>query len=188
MSKETLSEIIFEEFCVKENLVFDKIPVSTEATPDYKIIVGNDAVIFEIKEIRADKRFQEEGVSSRKPGQHVRAKIHEARKQAKASSKQDKPFVLIVYNNLDPWQLFGTESHDFIVGMYGDMTLLFDKSNNALDSFYGKNKSLALEKNTSFSAVGHMIKRESISIILYENPYAKNKLPILPSCFCVAPF
>jgi hypothetical protein len=38
-------------------------------------------------------------------------------------AKQGIPSVLLVYNNLDPLHLFGTEDHDFIAAMYGEYTL-----------------------------------------------------------------
>ena len=52
-------------------------------------------------------------------GDHIRSKIAEARRQVQYGAKQGIPSVLLVYNNLDPIHLFGTEDQDFISAMYG---------------------------------------------------------------------
>ena len=71
-------------------------------------------------------------------------------------------------------QMYGTEQHDFLAAMYGEMTLVFDrKEGKAVEYYYGKNKALDWNKNTSFSAVGFLRKNNSGSeIILYENAYS----------------
>jgi hypothetical protein len=43
---------------------------------------------------------------------------------------------LLVYNNIDPLYMSGTEDMDFIAAMYGEYTLLLDtKTLTTIDSF-----------------------------------------------------
>lgn len=59
-------------------------------------------------------------------GDHVRAKINEARKQVKVALNNRSPGILLIYNNLGPREAFGTEQHDFIAAMYGGPTVVFN--------------------------------------------------------------
>lgn len=95
-------------------------------------------------------------------------------------------FSLLMYNNLDPWQGFGTEQHDFIDAMYGERTVVFDKKKNTItDSFQEGNRSLEENKNTPFSAVGLLYKtKDRAGVHVYENVFAKNPLDFskIPNC------
>jgi hypothetical protein len=123
-------------------------------------------------------------VSTRTVGSHVRKKIAEARKQVQAGSNAGCPSVLLIHNDLDPLQLFGTEPHDFLAAMYGEMTLLLQRG-EIKDSFYGRNSRLREDQNTSFSAVGHLVDcADGPRVHLFENVYARVPLdfPSLPAC------
>ncbi|MBK9595004.1 MAG: hypothetical protein IPO57_06475 [Rhodocyclales bacterium] len=125
------------------------------------------------------------GVSSRTVGAHIRQKILDSRKQVQVGAKLGAPSILLVYNNLDPMQLFGTEQHDFIAAMYGEMTVEL-KDSRIVDSYHGRNSLLRDDHNTSFSAVGHLRHSATGPIVrLYENAFARNSLNIvsLPPCF-----
>ncbi|WMP15854.1 hypothetical protein [Thiothrix lacustris] len=186
MKDKTEGEKIFELFCSTNGIHFRKVPESAQPTPDYEVETEAGLVMFEIKQIDKSKGFNEE-VKTREVGSHVRAKIGEARKQAQAAFAEGKPFVLLLFNNLDPLQLFGTEQHDFIAGMHGDMTIQINRDGSILDSFYGRNGKLRADKNTSFSAVGHIINRSKIiQVEIFTNPYAQLPLPTLSNCFCVS--
>ena len=185
MTVKTKAEIVFEEFCNSNNLRWEKIKEGENRTPDYKIYLGGELVFVEIKQIDKDENFGPES-SSRTEGSHIRRRIHSARKQVQVGSNEGAPSVLLVYNNLDPWQAFGTEQHDFIDAMYGERTVVFNKDINAItDSFQGRNRSLEEEKNTSFSAVGLLHKRkDKAGVHVYENVFAKNPLDFskIPNC------
>ena len=188
MTIKTISEIIFEEFCCSNNLSCEKIIESNQSsTPDYRVILNAETVIVEVKQIDRDGEFKfTEGVSSRIVGTHVRAKINEARKQVKVASNERRPAILLIYNNLDPLQMFGTEQHDFISAMYGELTVVLNLTkHNITDSYHGRNQSLRQGKNTSFSAVGCLYRTNKGSAIrIYENVFAENKLNYssLPKC------
>lgn len=179
------AELIFEEFCVENNIKWEKIPEGEKPTPDFRVDIAGQAVFVEVKQIDLDDSFSPE-ISSRTVGSHIRKKIEKARKQAQEASNADVPFILLVYNNIDKSQMFGTEQHDFIDAMYGERTVVFDPSENALgNSFQGRNSTLHNAKNTSFSAVGCLKKTLCrIEAIIYENYFAKYKLDYskLPTC------
>lgn len=117
-------------------------------------------------------------------------------KQIQSASEKGKPTVLLIYNNLDPLQLHGTENHDFERAMYGELTVVIDRNSGKIaDSFHGDNKSFHECKNTSFSALGRLMRHpystdETLSVTLFENIHAK--VPIdydaLPTCFEVVRF
>lgn len=189
----TTSETVFEGFLTANQITFERIQEATTPRPDYLVHAGDLKLIFEVKELAADDNFRETDdpsspfirVHSRIVGDHVRRKISEAKKQIQYAAKQGVPSILLIYNNLDPLHLFGTENGDFITAMYGEYTLLIDKitKNTVGEPFYGRNQSLSEIKNTSFSAVGRLHPKAGIT--LFENAFAKVKIPYdkLPSCF-----
>ena len=179
------AETLFECFCDTNQSSWQTVPIGQTRTPDYLVALSGEAVYVEVKQLDADEAFRTpSGVSSRTVGSHVRQKITDSRKQIQAEAKAGSPGILLIYNNLDPMQLFGTETHDFISAMYGEMAVRL-KGNKIKDSFYGRNSSLREGHNTSFSAVGHL--RDSTTgptVRLYENVFARNPLDFasLPSC------
>jgi hypothetical protein len=185
MTVKTKAEAIFEEFCASNRISCEKIPEGEQPTPDYKVVLNDQAVLVEIKQIDEDDNFSTVS-SSRTVGSHIRKKIDQAREQARAASRTATPFILLVYNNLDELQMFGTEQQDFVDAMYGERTLELDiKANAITDSFQGRNRSLRDNKNTSFSAVGYLKKTQrGIEVQIYENIFAENHLDFskIPNC------
>lgn len=174
MTQKTIGEAIFEEFCRCHSVSFEKIKEKEEPTPDYRICLDGLVMIVEIKQIDDDANFTNH-VGSRTVGAHVRAKINDARKQLKVAARDGVPAILLIYNNLDPFQLFGTESHDFISAMYGELTIVIDRNSKTVsDSFHGRNQSFREGKNDTFSAVGGIYKKQNdVTVEIYENAYAK---------------
>ena len=185
MTKKTEAESVFEDFCALNGVPCEKIPEGEQPSPDYRVIFSGQAVLVEIKQIDDDTDFSDVS-SSRTVGSHIREKIKQARKQAKVALSSNTPFILLVYNNLDKLQMFGTEQHDFVDAMYGERTLTFDTTENAItDSFQGRNSSLHHDKNESFSAIGPLKKTQvGIKVQVYENIYAENPLDFskIPDC------
>ena len=116
----TKSETLFESFLAANNLPFEKIEETTTPRPDYLVSIGSGQIIFELKELTEDENF---GVvedpkyphiksHSRTIGDHVRRRIEASKKQIQYGAKQGIPSVLLIYNNLDQFQMFGTEQHD----------------------------------------------------------------------------
>lgn len=185
MTIKTISETIFEKFCSSNNIPCEKIAECDRPTPDYKVGLNVETVIVEVKQIDKDDEFTKES-GSRTAGDHVRVKINEARKQVKVASNERLPAILLIYNNLDSMQRFGTEEHDFRAAMYGEPTVVCNlKENGIIDSYDGWNQSLRQNKNTSFSAVGLLYQTNGDPAVrIYENAFAENKLNYssLPKC------
>jgi len=192
----TKSEKLFEQFLTANDLPFSKIgEVDNARRPDYSVIVGGGEIIFEIKELTEDENYgrvkdpsrPDIKSSSRTMGNHVRRKIRDSKRQIQFGADHDTPAILLIYNELDPIQLFGTEPMDFIAAMYGAYTIVIDpQSQSASDWYNGTGRMLQENVNTSFSAVGHLCDRGGrVTVTLYENIYAKIKVPCaeLPACF-----
>lgn len=181
----TKAETLFEDFCDSNQIVWEKIKEGTGPSPDYRVFLNEYVVYVEVKQINKDDSFSA-ACSSRTVGSHIREKIKEARIQVKAGSSTGFPSILLVYNNLDRMQMFGTEEHDFITAMYGEMTLVLNKTENKFtDSFYGRNRSFSEDKSVYFSAVGFLSNNtKRIRIQIYENAFAKNPLDFskIPDC------
>jgi hypothetical protein len=179
--------MLFETFCAQQHLDFEPIPTSAERTPDYRLQLGAATVLFEIEQIESLVGFEPDGVSSRTVGAHVRRKIADARKQVQAGSQSGLPAVLLIYNTVDSLQAFGTETHDFICAMYGELTVRLFNS-RAHNTFHGRNATLRHDVNTSFSGVGHLRRTaHGAAVTIFENIYAANPLPFdaIPPCLGV---
>lgn len=175
MTKRTVGESTFEEFCLSCSVPFERVKEGSQPTPDYKVSLSGISVFVEIKQIDEDENFGAV-VKSRTVGSHVRAKINEARDQMKAACAEGAPTVLLIYNHLDPLQLFGTAPHDFVSAMYGEYTVVLTQG-RITDSFQGRNRSFRKGKNESFSAVGAMYRTQGgIRVEIYENVFARNPL------------
>ncbi len=196
MKNKNEAESLFEAFCSANNIKFLKIEEGPVPTPDYKIILSETDIYIEVKQIDKDNKFDvinESGIisHSRTVGEHIRKKIDQTRKnkQVKTVAEQGAPVILLIYNNLDMFQAFGTEPQDFISAMYGELTLILGKNKNEItNSFQGRNHSFEEEKNTSFSAVGLLSKAgNDPSVTIYENAFARNKLDYsqIPDCISV---
>jgi len=185
MSAQTAGELAFESFCKAHRIPCTKIKEGSDSTPDYEVILNGTTAYVEVKDIEEDENFRATG-ASRTVGSHVRAKIHEAKGQLQPVARAGAPTLLLIYNALDPYQSFGTEQHDFLAAMYGEVTVAISRSSGKIvDSFQGKNRSLAVEKNTSFSAVGGIYTaRADVTVVIYENVFAKNAIDFssIPAC------
>jgi hypothetical protein len=187
MSSKTIAEKTFEDFCDANKIKWEKIEEGHQKTPDYKVQFGDEFVFIEVKQIDKDQDFHIDGeVSARTVGSHIREKIKEARKQLKVGANQGCPSILLVYNNLDGLQMFGTEQHDFIAAMYGDLTYVIDqKRHEIIGQYQGRNRSFAENKSAYFSAVGFLYQMiDSTGITLYENAFSNNMLDFnsIPKC------
>jgi hypothetical protein len=191
----TKSEELFERFLEANKVPFEKIKEDTTPRPDYLVSIGELKLVFELKELAEDENF---GVVAdpahpylkshrRTIGDHVRRRIEGSKKQIQYGAKQGIPSVLLIYNNLDPLQMFGTEDVDFTTAMYGELTVLLNKkTSEASEMFNGKNQLLQKNKNTSFSAVGRLCDRGGqITVTLFENAFSVVTMPyeLLPPCF-----
>jgi hypothetical protein len=185
----TRSEILFERFLAENGLAFSPIPVGAGRTPDYGVSIGGVEIVFEVKEIVAERAWADDVVHGDTVGERIRQKIGASKGQMQVASRQGKPTVLLIFNNYDPLQLSGTEDHDFEHAMYGEYTLRINiETREIVDRFHGKGKGFQAGKNTSFSALGRLReegREASLGVILFENIHAAVPLDYssLPPCF-----
>ncbi len=181
----TISEDLFEHFCAFHGLVCSRIEEGTSPTPDYLVGLGGVDAIVEVKQIDEDDNFSSVR-GSRTIGDHVRAKINQARDQVRMAGARGTPAILLIYNNLDPLQEFGTGLQDFRAAMYGEPTVVLSVETGAIvNSFDGRNQSFRPGKNEAFSAIGHLKRTNGAPLVhLYENLFAKVPLSYqcLPPC------
>lgn len=185
--QKTRSELAFERFLSTNKISFAPLPTGPEKTPDYGVTFVGTELVFEIKEIVSDRAWVDDIVHGATVGEMIQKRINSSKSQIQAAAKAGKPTVLLIYNNYDPMQLFGTENHDFEHALYGADTLRVDiKTRRIVDRFHGDGKSFQATKNTSFSAVGRLKEdRAGVKVTLFENIYAKIPIDfgILPACF-----
>src|SRR5664279_1189479 len=146
----TKSEILFEGFLAANNLPFEKIEEKDNARrPDYRVSVGGGEVIFEVKELSEDENFgvvkdpAHPHVKSHSliRGDHIRDRMRWSKKQIQFGARQGIPSVLLIYNDIDPIQIFGTEPMDFISAMYGAYTIvLHEETGTPSDWFNGNGR------------------------------------------------
>jgi hypothetical protein len=183
----TVSEAKFEEFLRASGLRFERVAEANTPRPDYLVTSGELQLMFEVKELTKDDNFAQGlfAVSSRTVGDHIRSKITQAREQVRFGAKSGIPSILLIYNDIDPLHLFGTEQHDFTAAMYGERTLLIQTGRVVAD-YQGRNKSFSQDKKTYFSALGRLWPcHGKMTVTLYENLFAALPVPYdtLPSCF-----
>jgi hypothetical protein len=185
----------FESWLDANGLPWRPIPTGPARTPDYAVEVAPGAeIVFEVKQIETNRRWEDDLVHRRKVGAFVRQRINRSKSQIKSSCTVGQPTVLVVFNDYDPLQLSGTEDHDFVFAMYGDYTVRIDRESREITGrFHGDGKSFQANKNTSFSAIARLKEsgpRSTVTLKLFENVHAA--VPIdydaLPACFEVARF
>lgn len=180
MNPKTESECLFEAFCTHHGLPWEPIETDTTSRPDYRLMVGDVTIAVEIKQLDELAGLNPNGVSSRTPGDHVRAAIKSARHQIRWADQSGMPGLLIIYNARDPMQLFGTEEHDFTTAMYGELTAnVSTVTGRRSPIFHGKNARLRNDDNMWFSGVGHLVRcgHGPPSLTVYENVHATRALP-----------
>src|SRR3954462_4966599 len=122
----TRSEALFEAFLTANSIPYEPVPTVPDAQrPDYRATLGAVAVLFEVKELTENSAYDFETgpgackINSSTLGDHIRGLITRSKKQIQYGAKQGIPSVLVVYNNMDPFQLLGTGPQDFEAAMYG---------------------------------------------------------------------
>ncbi len=188
----TRSEILFERFLAENQIPYTPLPVEANLrTPDFCVFIGDLKVIFEVKEITGAWDI---GLHTGRVGERVRQKINRGKRQMQNKSQEGNPTVLLVFNNHDPLQLFGTEDHDFEHAMYGENSLRMRLDTMEIAGrFHGGRDSMQVNKNTSISALGRLKGGKGdapVTVTLFENFYASVSLDYsnLPHCFKVIRF
>jgi len=190
MNDLTISELLFEQFCKDNSILYSRIEQKQHKTPDYNIYFGEHHVIAEIKQIdqnekdealREQARLRGTAVGWEKSGRRVRIKIDSAKKQLKSS--QD-PTILVLYDNVS---IGSIDADDIKTAMYGHETVRLALLENSEDISveienvgFGSERKFTPSHNTTFSAIALLYKLGgSLRLSFFHNIYARH--PIDPS-------
>ena len=189
----TVSESLFEKFCDRSTIRWEKIPTAAESTADYTIFPTGMKVVAEVKQIDPNKKDEEteqrlsrgELVESSycDRGKRVRAKVRDANPKLAPHSKRGVPTVLVLYGNVrphlytDPYDIraamYGLEQHFFVVPKAPSMRPFFGGKK------LGPNQGMTKQHNTSISALGVISGSLEIpELVIYHNVYARVSLPL----------
>lgn len=200
MSKKSKSEKMFEAFCSLNQISFEKIETSTQQRPDYRIFLSGNEVIVEVKQFEPNE--EEEEIIRRKaagenipfgviPGKRIRGEIRSANRQLKTVTQEDKPTLLVVFDNVTPLCLH-TNEYSVMTAMKGLDTILVYVPKKLQDppvfgeTISGKEKAMRSDANTTISAVAvlHPYDDDNIGLSIYHNCFAR--APIDPALLRVS--
>lgn len=191
MSKNTLSEQLFEKFCNNNNIGWSHITPDGEVSrkhPDYRIECSGNVVIVEVKEIGespADRdrhlRLELTGSTGTFDPQldvRVRKKIDRAMPQLRRLAKGRYTAVIVLYDNES---IIPLEGLFILLAMYGqeivDIGLIGNASNPSIFTRhrFGPGQKVSAKHNTTLSAVALLTNQPYQSLLLdfYHNKFAK---------------
>ena len=177
MSQITISEQLFEEFCLQNQIQFNRIKESSvcrEKRPDYEIIPPSGKILVEVKQFEAndDERKYRKQIAERRWtdaysvifGNIASSKIDNANKQLKSFSGGIFPTMIVLYNNM-LMNTYATHHYEITATMYG----------------YNSVKGVMTPKRyTSTSAIAtlHKGKDQELLMYVFHNFYATVPLNI----------
>lgn len=192
-AERTVSERLFEDFCVGHDIRCEAIPRSGGRTADYRLALGGGTVIAEIKQLDpgpADDAISRDlaarGSAARVliPGARVRQEITDSRKQLRAQAKGRHPALLVLYDNTGG-RTGAIAPHDVLVAMYGEERVEFavahGPSHGARRARFvvGGNRGVDRCANTTLSAIGVLSGHpQGAHLDVYHNCHAA--LPLAP--------
>jgi hypothetical protein len=180
---QTKSENAFEQFLTRNNVSFERIQTAGEPRPDFIVYLGEQSVIFELKEVATneDNSFSPLKVRTKTQGEKIRNAIQEASKQMRWANRQGCPSVLLLTDVSSPGIAWHLEDQDFSTAMYGEITVVLGKKTNKItDQFNGKNEKLTALRRTHFSALGRMlVGGETADFTIFPNIFADIPINLL---------
>ena len=183
MPNRTISEELFEQFCLANGVPCEPIATDAVRTPDFRIRLGDAQIICEVKQINPnaeDLAELEDVGGSEAVGRHVRNRMRDKLKdvsaQLQAASRDGCPTLLVVYDNTR-FKIYTFHS-DVAQAMFGhdSVSVSEDAAHSTVVSgpFFGGNRGLTPSHNTSVSALaildGSLSSR--LALRVYHNPYA----------------
>ncbi len=176
MKATTAGERAFVEICTAHGIPFEPIQTGSASTSDFRVWHCGVITYFEVKDIEDDIAFAPE-FAQRTIGEHLRKKIKKARDQMQAAADAGHRSVLLVFNALDPLQIFGTEPTDFAAAMNGEFTTEVSLRGAVSEPYHGRNGMFRKDSKTAFSGIGHIYRgRSGCSVTIYANRYARHPL------------
>ncbi|MDE0002092.1 MAG: hypothetical protein OXQ29_05320 [Rhodospirillaceae bacterium] len=191
-----VSELLFEDYCTRAGIQWERIREQHGKTLDYELVVDDQMIIAEVKEItknkaerESDQLLRERGYGEAlrgKPGARVRKKIMDSSPQIKARTAGRHPGFLVLY---DDGRIAGhLDRYHIMTAMYGlevvHVTVPQDPSARpyATGGSFGPNKKMTNNTTTSISAIGALVVTAPDGVIelhVYHNLFAA--VPIDPA-------
>lgn len=191
MSKKTLSEKLFEEYCDRNDINWSPIIPDGQISkkyPDYIIECSGNTIIVEVKElgetpdnrerIRKLKLTGSTGPYDLQLDKQVRKKIDRAMPQLQGLAKGKHPSVIVLYDKESIIPLDGLEIR---LAMYGqdkvDIGLIDNNSSTPIifvSHRFGANQKVGKKRNTTLSVVALLTVQaeKSLHLDFYHNKYA----------------
>lgn len=188
----TESERLFEEFCTRLGIRFERIDTRDNRRPDYRIWPSNVEVVCEVKQIEANARERrtlgaagrgEYIVTGGTPGSRVRSKITDASPQLRNLAKGRCPALLVL--SAESFLRRHLDEHQVRVAMYGLDTIIMDVPRNAAVRAHAKNRKSGPKRkmttghNTTISAILELRRHgdRTVYCTVYHNRFAEMPLP-----------
>ena len=168
MNDLTISEILFEQFCKDNSILYSRIEREQNRTPDYEVCFGEHHIIAEVKQTDQNEKDKElrEQVRSRgtasgweESGRRVRIKIDSAKNQLKY---KECPAILVLYDNVP---IGSVDADDIKTAMYGHETIrlsIFEnpdgRSVEIENVGFGSGRKFTQICNTTFSGIALLYK------------------------------
>ena len=192
-----VSELLFEDYCTRAGIDWKHIEEKDGAkTPDYELVIDDQTIIAEVKEItknkeerESDRLLKERGYGNAlggRPGARVRKKITNSSPQIKARTAGRHPGILVLYDN---GQIAGhLDQYHIMTAMYGlevvDVAVPRDPSIRPYrtGTRFGPSKKMTDDANRSISAIGALVVTAPDRVIqlrVYHNSFAA--VPVEPA-------
>ena len=168
-----VSELLFEDFCQQSEIRCDRLEAEEVATgvrpktPDYELLIDDQTIIAEVKEITQNKEERESerllekrgygNVLGGTPGARVRKKIKDSSPQIRNRTLGRCPGILVLY---DYGRTGHLDQYHIMTAMYGlevaDIAVPADPSSKpySMGTRFGPGKKMTQDANTSISAIG----------------------------------
>jgi len=189
----TISEELFENFCVDQGIPCDRVREGEQRQPDYIICPCGQTVIVEIKQFDPTPEEEELArqldekksilVNKSPPGRRVRTAIQSGYPQLKALGKGRYPTILLLFNNVIVAD--HADPYDIKTGMFGlevvDMVVPHDtqRSPYAAERRFGGKRRVTPGERKSLSSVAVLFhRREGNALMVFHNPFAALPLPV----------
>lgn len=201
MSHRTISEALVMTFFAAHGVGCEPVPRRPdERTPDF-IIALAQPVVCEVKQIEPNEEdlapFKnpstlgelgsgEPRVKGRMVPNRIRPLLKRISPQLRKASEGGTPTLLVVYD-ATPFQLYSDDVH-IMEAMFGHLSIgVWEDATGAIqhsEPFFGGNRGMAPNRNTSVSAVGILRggpETSTLSVTIFHNPFAR--VALNPSLF-----
>jgi len=184
---QTLSEALFEEFCITNRLLWERIPRNPpNETADYIVTLNGQRVVVEIKQIEnnADEIAELEargrsGGGGGTLGTRIRNEITRGSKQIWNIAKGKCPSILLLFDNRHQMFRYVFLPEEFLSAMYGSETRILRLHSDGVAKpelvgrTFGKRRKMSPTRSKHISALGlfYRNKNRGVSITLFHNRF-----------------